>query len=317
METGMQNDVPRFEGYQQKGQFGIPDYFDHPKKNAIYAPSNGSLVELQSSHDIWDFIRLDATTALGWDISWKCYDPAFAMHRTPDHTSPLRVWDLQTGRLNVTLDGFHHGEVRGAQLVNNRELITWARDFLIRRWNLETGRLLETIPLPTELDDSGIPIVNSRLFGQWSPRRREQYVSTRAEVSFRVTLMTQSDSEDVVTVSGPFENTSSSNQPINRLTVPEGRLTRPRPKQFQELENIEAGYSDAFGMQNGGLLIGGTSYGANDHVYVWDGGLNLVILISSLSFCGDFEIDGEVSPGVVGVRSFTSTMRFSLENTNG
>jgi hypothetical protein len=100
---------------------------------------------------------------------------------------------------------------------------------------------------------------------------------------------------------GPYKIAQPNEIGYEKCTFPRDQTVHRIPSPFRELENIEAGYSSSFVLNDGRLVIGGTTYGTNEHVYVWDGGLNLTILLSSLCTCSssNFEIDGEILPGVV------------------
>lgn len=295
-------------------QFSRPhDWFEHNEpENAWYDSSgNGELIiELQDSTDIKRFYVLKNSLILGHEWVWFCYHPAFIQRgvRPGERKGPIVLWDAQTGKQLRTLKGFHYtDELRGAQLLSDNRLITWARDFLIYIWDVNSGELSEKLPQPALLNEEQILIVSSRSFASLTDQQRKSYVNNCDRLSFNVKLMIKAGSESQCEILGPYSR-----------PVPEGMsfknflILKHDPYAFsfnQELEYAEKGYSTHLRMDDGRFVFGGTTYGATGYVYIWDGGLNLTILYCGQHSC-NFEIDGEIKPGVIQVRDYDRIMIF-------
>lgn len=292
-----------FENHDRHGPFLIQRdmHVEPPSSNAAFVRPDGFAIELQDSCDAWYFFQISDNLAIGAELSWRGYDPTFIASGYPKqkHPGPIAIWDTHTGQRIRTLNGFHYGELRGAQLTSDGQLITWARDFLVHIWDIDTGQNIGTVPLPATLDQQNIPIVSSRIFTDWTDDQRRQYIEEKNSLSFCITLMVQGKASPRTEKYGPYKIPRPTAIGYEKYTFPHDQTVHRIPSPFRELEDIEAGYSSSFVLNDGRLVIGGTTYGAKDHVYVWDGGLNLTILLSSLCYDCNFEIDGEIRPGVV------------------
>lgn len=303
-----------FDYHDIQGQFLIPDDFrDEPMKNCGYRHSNDQIVELKDSQDVLYFYPLRGDLALGEEVVWQQYDSAFLTPQwvQPTHAGPLALWNLSTGERLVTLQGYHLGHLRGARLLDDNCLVTWARDFLLRVWDIENGTQREVIPLPAALDKAGTPIVNSRTCTGWTNAQFEAYLQGDSQhASFAVTSMV--NTEQAMRIAS-FDRPSKMPINVTQHIFDRDQVFHRIPAPFQELENAEAGYSDSVVLSDGRLLIGGITYGSPDHTYVWDGGLQLLILYTSLNDGANLEIDGEVAPGVIQLRNYKTSVTFNVQ----
>jgi len=302
-------------GHRHKtGQFSrLRDWFKWDGvENAWYdLTGNGdSIIELQESTETRWFYELGNQLVLGYEWSWQCYDPSFiAYGYKPDKfEGPIALWDSQSGQRLQTLKGFHYGDLRGAQLLDDDRLITRARDFLIHIWDINSGELLDTLPLPVELNKDQVPIVSSRTFTNLTDQQRANYVNNHDRLSFNVKLMIKAHSDAQCEILGPYSMAIPEGISFKSFEFPEGKQWM-RP--FEELEGVEGGYCTKRRMSDDRIIIGGTTYGSSGYVYVWDGGFNLTILFSRLGMSAScFEIDGEIRPGVIQVSFLDETMIF-------
>ncbi|MEQ9590939.1 MAG: hypothetical protein RJS97_23595 [Parvibaculaceae bacterium] len=307
-----------FDRHRTNGQFLIPDYsWDETTKNCGYRYSKDQIVELKDSFDTIQFFQLSDQFALGEEGRWQRYDSAFSAPnflmwdgKQPTQQSPLALWDLSTGKRLRTLQGYHYGRIRGARLLKKNQLVTWGRDFLLRVWDTQSGQQQAMVPLPAVLNEAGMPIVTSRTCSYWTDAQFGDYLAGNSkQIAFDVTLMINAEQGSRTEF---FNRTRVEPSYFSKYLFDSHREIHQIPAPFQELENSEAGYSDSALLADGRLLIGGITYGCPDHTYVWDGGLQLIILCTWLNDGANFEIDGEVSPGVVQVRNGETSVTFDL-----
>lgn len=313
MPVRLVSDPLAFFHHDRHGRFLIPDFFnEQPMKNCGYLNTEEDIVELEDSQGVDAFFPLTTNVALGEKRFWKSHDPAFLKTEMeqPIHRGPLALWDLVSGRRLLTLDGYHLGTLHGAQLLRDGRLLTWARDFLICIWNADTGDLVETTPMPIVLDSNNTPIVSSRMYSKWLNAEREKFVTDRNGSAFSITLIVKTAQAERIEHYAP---PGYRPYPVVRQVFARDQPHHRSAPNFMELENAEAGYSDSVVLADGRLFVGGISYGAKDHFYLWDGGRELTILLTDINDRGSLRIDGEVSPGVVQVSSSTGRRRF---NTN-
>ena len=302
-----------FDRHERHGKFLVNHRWeDLPTNNAGYVVGEDKIVELRDSEDASRFFQLTNHLALGEEIVWKGYDSAFLTPKwvQPTRVGPLALWDLQSGERVQTLAGYHLGALRGARLLDGHRLVTWARDLLLRVWDIRNGELREVMPLPAVLDESARPIVSSRSCSDWTNQQFEAYLTGGDEnLRFAVTLMIQTEQASRIEAYG---SKGGDSQFFERYIFQRDAEFHSIPPPFRELENAEAGYSDSVVLADGRLLIGGITYGAKDHTYVWDGGLELTILYTSLNDFANFNIDGEIAPGVIQLSNSTTAMTFNL-----
>ncbi|NNE56308.1 MAG: hypothetical protein HKN32_09825 [Flavobacteriales bacterium] len=302
-----------FDYHDENGPFLIPDDFrNEPMKNCGYRHARDQIVELRESQDVLYFFPLSDELALGEEVPWKMYDSdLFQPNWTqPTREGPLALWNLHTGDRLTTLQGYHLGQLRGARLLNDSRLVTWARDFLLRVWDLNTGTQQDVIPLPAAVDETGTPIVTSRTCSEWSDKELKSYLALDSQYpSFAVTLMIKAKQSARIE---SFDLTTKTATGVTYRSVDRDQGIHRIPTPFRELEDAEAGYSDSVVLVDGRLLIGGITHGALEHTYVWDGGLALIILYTSLNYFDNFKIDGELEPGVVQLSDATQSVTFNI-----
>lgn len=307
-----------FDHHNTQGMFLIADNFhDGPTKNCGYRHGQDQIVELEASQDVLYFYPLSSDLALGEEVIWQRYDAAYL---TPDwvqptQTGPLALWNLSTGTRLVTLQGYHLGHIRGARLLDDNRLVTWARDFLLRVWDVQTGIQQEIVPLPAALDQAGTPIVSSRTCTDWTDAQFEAYLMGNTQpLSFAVTLMIKTEQ---ATRTESFARAAREPVAFTQHVFERDRASHHIPEPFQELEGVEASYSDSVVLSDNRLLIGGITYGSPNHTYVWDGGLQLLILYTSLNDGANLEIDGELAPGVIQLRNYKTSVTFNVGRDPG
>lgn len=289
--------------------------------NCGYCHAKDQIVELKDSRETSNFFQLNNHLALGEESLWQRYDPAYRApkflmwdEKPLTQTGPLALWDLSTGQRLKTLHGYHLGQLRGARLLDEMRVGTWGRDFLLRVWDVQTGRQTSAMPLPADLDETGTPIVTSHTCSDWTDAQFDEYLAGDSQrPSFDVTLMINAQ-EGSRTES--FLRQIKAPVSFTPYTFDYDRAFHQIPAPFRELEGIEASYSDSTFLADGRLLVGGITYGSPDHTYIWDGGLQLLILYTWLNDGANLEIDGEVTPGVIQLRNHDTAVTFNVQLDN-
>lgn len=289
-----------FSRHDQVGNF--LSHFEYGVPAGLVQPDN-TVLSLEESGDISGIFMLDDRLLLGYDIIWKSYHPGFvaAGYKQSASPFPMAIWDAKSGEKLLTLKGFHTGSPRGAKKLDEKRLVTWARDFRVFLWDMETGEQLAAYTSPVHLDEKDHAIVSSRNGEDYSAGDWIAYMEGRGAPGFNVTHYMQPVPEGPQEQSGPFKGLEGN----TGLTLQPYEQDREQPidhrdlmRHVQDLEGAEAGYSTPFRLKDGRFGIGGTTYGAWEQVFVWDGAKDLVILFPKRLYL-DCEIVGEIAPNTV------------------
>lgn len=282
--------------YVQNGPFSFPK----DRKGDAYLCIDGSdRVRLKGSDGISKGIELSGDLILGIDRVWRGYLDDFvkAGYSRGRANGAMEIWDAKTGDPLSTLNGFHYGDVIGAERVDAQRMATWGRDYLVRLWNIKSGDCLKTLPLPLGENEQGEAVLSCRQFSNLTTDERMQYLETADLIAPDVDIIWVAQPHATQAgVHFPAVNTA----PINTLkqwTVPPDCAGWHH--HILDVHGAEAGYSTAHRLDDGRLCAGGTTYGANGMYYVWDGFTKLqLLLIGHWSYV---DLLGETSPNVVEV----------------
>ena len=275
--------------------------------------SEEQAVPLEDSGHINCVFMFGGGFVLGCDLIWKCYHPKFvaAGYRRARESFPMALWDAQTGRKLTTLQGLHTGSLRGVKRLDDKRLITWARDFRVFVWDIRTGECLGEYTTPVLIDQEGYAIVSSRNGEDYSAEDWLDYIGGCGKPGFNVTIYLKSDPDGQQDQLGPFKGVEGRETMIRRYEPDDRQLLEHRNilHRIQDLEGAEAGYSTPFRLKDGRIGIGGTTYGAWEQVFVWDGLRDLSILVPG-RLNVDCQIDGEIAPNTIRINNHTETYTF-------
>jgi len=300
-----------FSRHDQVGNF--LSHFEYGVPAGLVQPDN-NVLPLEESGAISGIFMLDDRLMLGYDAIWKSYHPGYvaAGYQQASSPYPMAIWDTKTGEKFLTLKGLHTGTPRGAKKLDDKRLVTWARDFRVFLWDLETGERLGAFTTPVHLDEKGHAIVSSRNGEDYSPEDWIAYMEGRGASGFNVTHYMQPVPEGPQEQCGPFKGLEGKAE----LTLQPYEQDREQPidhrdlmLHMQDLEGAEAGYSTAFRLQDGRIGVGGATFGAWEQVFIWDGGKDLIILLPKTLYMGT-EIIGEIAPNTVRVDNETEIYMF-------
>lgn len=282
-----------------EGRFFLPWGLDN--QSAAYLDNQDRIVELQNSEEVWRLFDLGNGSALGYDISWKCYLPEFvaAGWRKSAYPYQMSVWDLRTGKQTLSLDGTHFGEVKGAELINSHHLLTWGRDYQARLWDYRNGRLLDVFPLPLASDENSFALISCDHFGLLSNTQRASFAYERNRPSPNVQIYAMVAPGQPQLDYGRFPGNYLGDKSILQQHVQNSDLSPVN--WIVDMQGAEAGYSTVSSMRDGRMVIGGSTYGADGYVYVWDGLCDLTILLPGRASI-NFEIAGEVEANRIEMR---------------
>ncbi len=139
-----------------------------------------------------------------------------------------------------------------------------------------------------------VPFVKSDTFSGWTDERRKNYVDNRQELSFNLRFILPNTGENIDPLYAEYQGSN-----------PEHIEWRKYDGYdiwdcFDELTEVNAGYSFDQKLKDGRLFVTGESYGLSDKGYIWDGGLNLTMLLqpalnSPFSCAEGQEDDGAIS----------------------
>lgn len=325
-----------------------------------------SFIELESSHAINRYIQMPDDLLLGYNFIWRAFDDYPWRRLKHDDAYQCGLWDLKTGKHLLELKDMHYGSVLGAQILDDKRLITWADDFLINVWDRGTGECLQKVPVgidkradyarPEPDDDKklesklfgqqikeanaashqktlermrkkdiaayieseaqrhkkseenrekyqqrmkaitekygNVPYVKSNAFNSWSDERRKDYVDNRQELSFNLKFILPKTDDNRDTCYAAFQG--SNPDTIHWETYSGNDIWDC----FSELEGVNAGYSFNQKLKDERFFVTGEEYGISDKAYVWDGGLNLTILLSPMGH--DYCLaDGQQDDGAI------------------
>ncbi len=309
-----------------------------------------SFIALENSHAINRYIQMPDNLLLGYNFIWRAFDNYPWRYQKYDNAYQCGLWDLKTGKQLLELKDMHFGSVLGAQILDDKRLITWADDFLINVWDRSTGECFQKIPVgidkradykyPKPDDDEklksklwgqkidetnaashqkilermnekdaeayieseaqrlkkseenrekyrqrmkditdkygNVPYVKSNAFSSWSDERRKAFVDHRQELSFNLKFVLPKTDDERNTTYAAFQG----NKPDSIYWEPYSG--NDIWDCFSELEGVNAGYSFNQKLKDGRFFVTGEEYGISDKAYVWDGGLNLSILLSPM-----------------------------------
>ncbi|MCB1682373.1 MAG: hypothetical protein KDI65_10630 [Alphaproteobacteria bacterium] len=299
-----------FSDHDQRGDLLVHDDDNIPAGLVV---SGDSIIPLEDSGRITNGIVLNDKLILGYDIVWKCYRPEFvaAGYRLTLPPYPMALWDAGTGKKLTTLQGLHTGSIRGAKLLDDKHMITWARDFRVFVWNTETGERTEKFTTPVLTDQDGYAIVSSRNGEDYSPEDWQDYIEGRGAPGFNVTIYLKPDPHGEQYGLGPFNGLTGDDRSIRGYAPDQHEPIDHTDllRRVQDLEGAEAGYSTPFRLNDGRLGIGGATYGAWEQVFIWDGLKDLTILIPC-SMDINCRIDGEIAPNTIRIDNETETYTF-------
>ena len=274
--------------------------------------ADDSVIPLEDSDGLTGIFMLSDTLLLGYDVIWKSYHPDFvAAGYQQSDSFPMALWDAKTGKKLTTLQGFHMGSPRGATLLDKRRLVTWARDFRVFIWDTKTGERIGALTSPILTDEDGYAVVSSRNGEHYSAKDWQDYIDGRGAPGFNVTIHLKPDPDGQQEQCGPFKGLEG-----EKTTI---RPYRPDPQQpidhrdlmrrIQDLEGAEAGYSTPFRLKDGRMGVGGTTHGAWEQVFIWDGLKDLSILVPK-RLDTNCEIDGEIASNTIRINNYSETYIF-------
>ena len=301
-----------FLSHEQYGNLLLHDDDDVPAGIIL---SEGQIVSLEDSGHVNRAIMFGGAFVLGYDVIWKSYHPKFVAagygHRHAKVPFPMAIWDAQTGRKLATLQGLHTGSLRGVKLLDDKRLITWARDFRVFVWDINTGECLGKYTTPVFVDQGGYAIVSSRNGEDYSAEDWLDYIAGHAHPGFNVTIDLKPDPNGEHEQLGPFKGVEGKETTIRRYELDELQPLDHRNllRQIRDLEDAEAGYSTPFRLRDGRIGIGGTTYGAWEQVFVWDGLKDLSILVPR-DLDVNCHIDGEIAPNTIRINNDEETYTF-------
>lgn len=332
----------------------------------VFIRKDESFIELEDSHAINSYIQMPDDLLLGYNYIWRCFDDYPWRYQKYEDAYQCGLWDLKTGNRLLELKGMHIGTVLGAQILDDKRLITWADDFLINVWDRNTGECLKNIPVgidkladytrpePDEdeklksklwgqkIDETNeasheeilegmskkdaeayieseaqrlkkseeqrakfrqrmkditenygnVPYVKSNAFSSWSDERRKAYVDNRQELSFNLKFVLPKTDDNRDTTYASFKGSNPDS--IHWETYSGNDIWDC----FSELDGVNAGYSFNQKLKDGRFFVTGEEYGISDKAYVWDGGLNLTMLLSPMGH--DYCLaDGQKDDGAI------------------
>lgn len=325
-----------------------------------------SFIALESSHAINRYIMMPNDLLLGYNFIWQAFDDHHWQRMRHKDAYQCGLWDLKTGKRLAELKGKHIGSPLGAQILDDKRLITWGDDFLLNVWDRNTGECLETMPVGVgtrsdyrypEWDDDekltqkiwkrknkkkealhkkelrerlgekafaenmerenirlaeqeenrkrferrmnaiikdygNVPYVKSNTFSGWGDERRKAFVDDRQELSFNLKFILPK-TEDI------SDTTYATYQGTNPDCIQWEKYSGHDIWDcFYELEGVNAGYSFDERLKDGRLYVTGEEYGVSDKAYIWDGGLNLTMLL--LPMFGAYCVaDGQQDDGAI------------------
>gem|GEM_PF-501797 len=297
-----QND---YTGHRQQGNF-LTDSFS--EKPAWFVPPSQEPVLLQDSAEFSKFFELGDGTALGVDHHWQCFRQEFleAGFRRPLVRAQMALWDLETGRRLCFLNGHHLGAVCGAETIENKRLMTWGRDYLIRIWCRDTFECVEVLPLPLFADPlKQEAMLSTKKFSKLSRSEKKRYISERHLPAPDVRIdwivapgMAQHHYECLV-------ETRKDQSTVKRWLPSVDREGDHGAHRILDVEGVEAGYSTWKLLADGRLVGGGTTYGTSGYIYVWDGLYDVRILQPARASI-NMVLSGEVLPNVIETKELAS-----------
>ncbi len=298
--------------FSKHDQFGnFLTHFDEGIPSGII-DADDRVTPLEDSSDLTGIFMLSDTLLLGYDVIWKSYHPDFvAAGYQQSDSFPMALWDAKTGKKRITLQGLHTGSPRGAKLLDETRLITWARDFRVFVWDLQTGERIDTLTSPILTDEDGYAVVSSRNGERYSAKDWQDYLEGRGAPGFNVTIYLKPNPDGQHEQCGPFKGPEGQNTTIRRYTsAPAQQIDhRDLMRRIQDLEGVEAGYSTPFRLKDGRMGVGGTTHGAWEQIFIWDGLKDLNILIPK-SLGTNCEINGEIAPNTIRIDNYSETYIF-------
>ncbi|WP_411816383.1 hypothetical protein [Hyphococcus sp. DH-69] len=264
--------------------------------------SGEDVLPLEDSGNLSGIFMLSDSLLLGYDIIWKSYHPDFvaAGWRQNANPFPMALWNARTGKKRSTLHGLHMGSPRGAKLIDDRRLITWARDFQVFLWDIETGERLAEFTTPVLTDEHGYSAVTSRNGESFTADDWLNYIEGQSVSGFNVTIYLKTDPDAPQNRCGPYNGLSGKDVVPRRYQPNQGKSldNSDLMRRMRDLEEVEASYATQFRLSDGRFGVGGATHGAWEQVFVWDGLKDLSILIPN-RLDTNCKIDGEVDPNTI------------------
>ena len=302
-----------FSKHDQFGNFlyGFGD--DVPAGLIVGSGYDESVLPLEDSGHLTNIFMLSETLLLGYDVIWKSYHPEFVATgwRQSANPFPMSLWDAKTGKKLTTLRGLHMGAPRGAKLLDDTRLITWARDFRVCVWDIETGERSAEFTTPILTGEHGYAIVTSRNGETYSAEDWLNYIEGQSAPGFNVTIYLKPDPDGPQVRCGPFKGLIGKDTAIYRYEQDQQQPidSRGLMRRMQDLEAVEASYSTQFRLRDGRFGVGGATHGAWEQIFIWDGLRDLSILVPN-RLDTNCKINGEIAPNTIRIDDDTTIYTF-------
>lgn len=138
-----------------------------------------------------------------------------------------------------------------------------------------------------------VPFVKSDTFSGWTDERRKAYVENRHELSFSLKFVLPKTDDNTDTVHATYEGSDPNHikwKAYDGFSIWDC---------FDELTDVHAGYSFEQKLKDGRWFVTGETYGMSDKAYIWDGGLNLTMLLLPMGLSSHVGADGQQADGAI------------------